>query len=391
MEVTFQNSFDVTGAGLSTDATETVLRLQIDATDGLARTGVVHTARGSFRTPCFMPVGTRAAVRTLTSADLEKLGAEVILGNTYHLMLKPGADLIDRFGGLHGFADWRGHVLTDSGGFQIFSLEPKVNDEGATFKSTYDGSYHHLSPEGSVEVQQKLGSDIQMVLDVCPPLPSTDAVVRAALERSVMWAGRAKAAQAPARANGSMQAQFGIVQGGIDVAMRTESAERTLEIGFDGYGIGGLSVGETRAEMLPALAAVTEVLPVDRPRYLMGVGDPVSIVEAVALGVDMFDCVLPTRLARHGTILTSSGRMNLRNAKFADDPEPLEPGCTCEACSRWSRAYLRHLLMVSEPTAARLTTIHNVHWLLRLMEAAQAAIATGNYDQFRATVSAVWD
>jgi len=338
-----------------------------------------------------MPVGTRAAVRTLTSGDLEKLGAEVILGNTYHLMLKPGADLIDRFGGLHGFADWHGHVLTDSGGFQIFSLEPKVNDEGATFKSTYDGSYHHLSPEGSVEVQQKLGSDIQMVLDVCPPLPSTEEVVRAALERSVLWAGRAKAAHAPARMNGSQQAQFGIVQGGIDVAMRTESAERTLEFGFDGYGIGGLSVGETREEMLPALAAVTDVLPTDRPRYLMGVGDPVSIVEAVALGVDMFDCVLPTRLARHGTILTSSGRMNLRNARFADDPEPLEPGCTCEACARWSRAYLRHLLMVSEPTAARLTTIHNVHWLLRMMEGAQAAIAAGTYDQFRASVAAVWD
>ena len=383
--------FDITGEVLSTDATETVLRLQIDATDGFARTGVVHTARGSFRTPCFMPVGTRAAVRTLTSADLEKLGAEVILGNTYHLMLKPGADLIDRFGGLHGFADWHGHVLTDSGGFQIFSLEPKVNDEGAKFKSTYDGSYHHLSPEGSVEVQQKLGSDIQMVLDVCPPLPSSEAVVRAALERSVLWAGRAKAAHAQARENGSMQAQFGIVQGGVDVVMRTESAERTLEIGFDGYGIGGLSVGETRAEMLPALAAVTDVLPTDRPRYLMGVGDPVSIVEAVALGVDMFDCVLPTRLARHGTILTSSGRMNLRNARFADDPDPLEPGCTCEACSRWSRAYLRHLLMVSEPTAARLTTIHNVHWLLRLMEAAQASIVTGTYDQFRASVASVWD
>jgi queuine tRNA-ribosyltransferase len=383
--------FDATGEVLSTDATETVLRLQIDATDGFARTGVVHTARASFRTPCFMPVGTRAAVRTLTSADLEKLGAEVILGNTYHLMLKPGADLIERFGGLHGFADWHGHVLTDSGGFQIFSLEPKVNDEGAKFKSTYDGSYHHLSPEGSVEVQQKLGSDIQMVLDVCPPLPSSEAVVRAALERSVLWAGRAKAAHAPARETGSKQAQFGIVQGGVDVAMRTESAERTLEIGFDGYGIGGLSVGETRAEMLPALAAVTEVLPADRPRYLMGVGDPVSIVEAVALGVDMFDCVLPTRLARHGTILTSSGRMNLRNARFADDPEPLEPGCTCEACSRWSRAYLRHLLMVSEPTAARLTTIHNVHWLLRLMEAAQAAIVAGTYDQFRASVASVWD
>jgi queuine tRNA-ribosyltransferase len=338
-----------------------------------------------------MPVGTRAAVRTLTSADLERLGAEVILGNTYHLMLKPGADLIDRFGGLHGFADWNGHVLTDSGGFQIFSLEPKVTDEGATFKSTYDGSYHHLSPEGSVEVQQKLGSDIQMVLDVCPPLPSTDAVVRAALERSVLWAGRAKAAHAPARAAGSNQAQFGIVQGGINVAMRTESAERTLEIGFDGYGIGGLSVGESREEMLPALAAVTDVLPLDRPRYLMGVGDPVSLVEAVALGVDMFDCVLPTRLARHGTILTSAGRMNLRNARFADDPEPLEPGCTCEACSRWSRAYLRHLMMVNEPTAARLTTIHNVHWLLRLMEGAQASIASGTYRQFRSEVTAVWE
>jgi len=391
MEPRDEYFFEAIGAVLSTDATETVLRLQIDATDGHARTGVVHTARGSFRTPCFMPVGTRAAVRTLTSGDLEKLGAEVILGNTYHLMLKPGADLVDRFGGLHGFADWHGHVLTDSGGFQIFSLEPKVNDEGATFKSTYDGSYHHLSPEGSVEIQQKLGSDIQMVLDVCPPLPSTEQVVRAALERSVLWAGRAKVAHAPARMNGSHQAQFGIVQGGIDVAMRTESAERTLEIGFDGYGIGGLSVGETRQEMLPALAAVTEVLPADRPRYLMGVGDPVSIVEAVALGVDMFDCVLPTRLARHGTILTGSGRMNLRNARFADDPEPLEPGCTCEACARWSRAYLRHLLMVSEPTAARLTTIHNVHWLLRMMEKAQAAIAAGTYDQFRASVAAVWD
>lgn len=376
---------------VSHESSERVIRLQVDAQDGAARTGVVHTARGSFRTPCFMPVGTRAAVRTLTSADLERLGAEVILGNTYHLMLKPGADLIDRFGGLHGFADWGGHVLTDSGGFQIFSLEPKVTDEGATFKSTYDGSYHHLSPEGSVEVQQKLGSDIQMVLDVCPPLPSTDAVVRAALERSVLWAGRAKVAHGPARAAGSKQAQFGIVQGGINVAMRTESAQRTLEIGFDGYGIGGLSVGETRDEMLPALEAVTTVLPLDQPRYLMGVGDPVSIVEAVALGVDMFDCVLPTRLARHGTILTSAGRMNLRNARFADDPEPLEPGCSCETCSRWSRAYLRHLMMVNEPTAARLTTIHNVHWLLRLMEAAQASISSGTYQQFRSEVAAVWE
>ena len=375
---------------MSEQNNDRVLRLEIEATDGSARTGVVHTARGSFRTPCFMPVGTRAAVRTLTSADLELLGAEVILGNTYHLMLKPGADLIERFGGLHGFADWKGHILTDSGGFQIFSLEPKVTDEGATFKSTYDGSSHHLSPEGSVEIQQKLGSDIQMVLDVCPPLPSTDAVVRAALERSVAWAQRAKVAQAPARAAGSMQAQFGIVQGGINVAMRAESAKRTLEIGFDGYGIGGLSVGETREEMLPALASTTEVLPVDQPRYLMGVGDPASIVESVALGVDMFDCVLPTRLARHGTILTTAGRLNLRNARYGDDPEPLEPGCTCPACSRWSRAYLRHLLMVNEPTAARLTTLHNVHWLLGLMDRARRAISDGTYAAFRDSVMAVW-
>lgn len=368
-----------------------VLRLEVLHTDGMARTGVVHTARGSFRTPCFMPVGTRAAVRTLSSADLELLGAEVILGNTYHLMLKPGADLIDRFGGLHGFADWHGHVLTDSGGFQIFSLEPKVTDDGATFASTYDGSRHHLTPEGSVEIQQKLGSDIQMVLDVCPPLPSSTATVRAAVDRSAAWAVRAKTAHAPARADGSMQAQFGIVQGGIDPSLRVESAERTIEIDFDGYGIGGLSVGETRDEMLPALAATTAVLPVDQPRYLMGVGDPVSIVEAVALGVDMFDCVLPTRLARHGTILTSMGRLNLRNARFADDPDPLELGCGCPTCGRWSRAYLRHLLNVDEPTAARLTTLHNVHWLLGLMDGARAAIAAGSYEEFRAGVVAVWD
>lgn len=369
---------------------ERVLQLEISATDDRARTGVVHTARGSFRTPCFMPVGTRGAVQTLTSADLEMLGAEVILGNTYHLMLRPGAELIAEMGGLHGFADWKGHVLTDSGGFQIFSLEPKVTDEGAKFQSTYDGSYHHLSPEGSVEVQQALGSDIQMVLDVCPPLPSTDEVVQAAVDRSAQWAARAKLAHAPARADGSTQAQFGIVQGGIDAAMRIESAVRTVEIGFDGYGIGGLSVGETRAEMLPALDATTATLPTDQPRYLMGVGDPVSIVEAVALGVDMFDCVLPTRLARHGTILTSNGRMNLRNARFARDSGPLEAGCSCLACSRWSRAYLRHLLSVNEPTAARLTTMHNVHWLLGLMEQARSAIAHGTYDAFRAGVVSVW-
>lgn len=367
-----------------------VLSLEILATDGEARSGIVHTARGSFRTPCFMPVGTRGAVRTLTSEDLEALGAEVILGNTYHLMLRPGADVIAGLGGLHGFADWHGHVLTDSGGYQVFSLEPKVTDEGATFRSTYDGSYHHLSPEGAVELQQALGADIQMVLDVCPPLPSADLIVRGAVERSAAWAQRAKDAHAPARAEGSRQAQFGIVQGGVDIGLRAESAHRTVEIGFDGYGIGGLSVGETRDEMLPALAATTAILPADRPRYLMGVGDPVGIVEAVALGVDMFDCVLPTRLARHGTILADSGRMNLRNARFAADPEPLDPKCSCPACGRWSRAYLRHLLSVNEPTAARLTTIHNVHWLLGLMDRARRAIAERTFEEFRAGIAEIW-
>jgi queuine tRNA-ribosyltransferase len=368
-----------------------VLRIDVTATDGGARAATITTARGSFRTPVFMPVGTRAVVRTLTSTDLEELGAEIILANTYHLMLRPGADLIAELGGVHGFADWSGHLLTDSGGYQVFSLEPKVTDDGATFRSTYDGSTHHLTPEGSVAVQQALGADIQMVLDVCPPLPSAPPVIRAAVDRTARWAARAKAAHAPARSEGSTQAQFGIVQGGIDEAVRIESAERTVALDFDGYGIGGLSVGETRAEMLPALAAATAVLPADRPRYLMGVGDPVSIVEAVALGVDMFDCVLPTRLARHGTILTSEGRLNLRNARFLRDPEPLEPGCACPTCQRWSRAYLKHLLAVSEPTGARLTTIHNVHWLLRLIEEVRAAIAAGRYDALRRRVVDVWD
>ena len=374
----------------SPDPSERVVRLDVVARDGGARAGTVHTARGSFPTPCFMPVGTRAAVRTLTSADLEDLGADVVLANTYHLMLRPGADLIAELGGLHAFTDWSGHVLTDSGGFQVFSLQPKVTDEGATFSSTYDGSRHHLTPETSVEIQLLLGADIQMVLDVCPPLPSPAPVIRVAVDRSVAWAARAKRAHAPARAAGSTQAQFGIVQGGVDQALRVESAERTTAIGFDGYGIGGLSVGETRAEMLPALAATTATLPPDQPRYLMGVGDPASLVEAVALGVDMFDCVLPTRLARHGTILTSSGRLNLRNARWARDPEPLEPGCGCSTCSRWSKAYLRHLLMVSEPTAARLATVHNVAWLLRLMSEARAAIAAGGFEGLRRDVLAVW-
>jgi len=365
------------------------LSFAVESTWGVARTGTVTTARGTFATPCFMPVGTRGAVRTLAADDLEDLGAEIVLGNTYHLMLRPGADVVARLGGLHGFSDWRGHILTDSGGYQVFSLKPKVDDEGATFTSTYDGSRHHLSPEGAVDVQVALGSDIQMVLDICPPLPSPDPVVRAAVDRTALWAGRArKAFLALARPDLS---QFGIVQGGADLAMRAESAERTVAVGFDGYAVGGLSVGEDRSAMLPALEAAVAGLPADRPRYFMGLGDPSGIVEAVARGVDMFDCVLPTRLGRHGTMLTSEGRLNLRNRRFADDPSPIDPSCGCGVCARWSRAYLRHLLTVSEPTAPRLLTLHNVAWTFAFVDRIRAAIVAGTLDGLRAEVAAVWD
>ena len=367
-----------------------VLGLGLDGVDGAARAGRVVTPRGSFRTPCFMPVGTRAAVRALSSVDLAELGAEVMLANTYHLMLRPGADVVADLGGIGGFAAWEGHVLTDSGGYQVFSLRPKVDDDGATFRSTYDGSSHRLTPESAVAVQQALGADIQMVLDVCPPLPSPPEVLRLAVERTAVWAARARAAHTPHRLAGGTQALFGIVQGGTDPALRAESAERTVALGFDGYGIGGLSVGEPRPELLRSLDAVMTHLPVDRPRYLMGVGDPVGLVEGVARGVDLFDCVLPTRLARHGTILTDAGRLNLRNAHHATSAEPLDPSCDCGVCTRWSRGYLRHLLQTGEPTALRLLTLHNVSWVLTLMRRARAAVLEGRYDDFRRSVVDIW-
>ena len=364
------------------------MSLQVDVThtDGAARRGVITTARGTFETPCFMPVGTRASVKALSTADLEELGFEVMLSNTYHLMLRPGAELIDRHGGIHGFAGWRGHVLTDSGGFQVFSLEPKVDDDGATFRSTYDGSLHRLTPEIAVRTQELLGADIQMVLDVCPPLPSSPAVLRTAVERTAAWAARAKRAHTRT----DDQSLFGIVQGGTDESLRRESAQRTVALGFDGYGVGGLSVGESRTEMLPALAAALAELPADRPRYLMGVGDPLGLVEAIALGVDLFDCVLPTRIARHGSVLTSSGRLQIRNAAFHDDGAPLDPACGCHVCGRWSRAYLRHLFQVGEPTALRLLTWHNLAWTLDLIRRVRASIEAGTLADLRREVAEVW-
>jgi queuine tRNA-ribosyltransferase len=363
--------------------------LTIEAHDGDARAGQAVTASGrTFATPAFMPVGTRGAVRTLDTEDLSRCGAEIVLANTYHLMLRPGADTVAALGGLHGFTGWAGPMLTDSGGFQVFSLPAgtvKVDDDGVTFRSTYDGSSHRLTPERAVEVQALLGADVQMVLDVCPPLPSPPDVVRQAVERTAAWAARAKAAP-----RGEGQALFGIVQGGIDDALRVESARRTTEIGFDGYGIGGLSVGESREEMGPALAAALSALPADRIRYLMGVGDPARLVDAVALGVDLFDCVLPTRHGRHGTVLTAAGRYNLSNARFRTDPGPLDDACPCEVCQRASRAYLRHLLSVQEPTGARLVTMHNLSWLLRFVADMRTAICDGTFSAFRASTLAIW-
>ncbi len=361
------------------------VHLEIDARHETARTGVAHTHRGDYETPCFMPVGTRGAVKYLSAADYAALGARIVLGNTYHLMLRPGADVVAHFGGLGKFTGWDGLTLTDSGGFQVFSLDPKVDDDGVTFRSTYDGSSHRFTPEVAVVTQELIGADIQMVLDVCASLPSPPDIIRQALERTTEWAVRAK--NTHTRVDQSL---FGIVQGGVDESMRRESAQRTHEIGFDGYGIGGLSVGETRSEMLPALAAAIQELPSDQPRYLMGVGDPASLVEAVALGVDQFDCVLQTRLGRHGTALTSQGRANIKNAVHRLADEPLDSSCSCWVCAQHSRGYIRHLFQVTEPTASRLVSIHNISWTLQLMEAIRNAIRDGSFGSLRAQILNVW-
>jgi queuine tRNA-ribosyltransferase len=358
---------------------------RIDATDGTARATTVTLAAGTYTTPMFMPVGTRGAIKHLSAADYAAVGARVVLGNTYHLMLRPGADVVEHFGGLGRFAGWDGLTLTDSGGFQVFSLDPTIDDDGVTFRSVYDGSSHRFTPEVAIRVQEQLGADVQMVLDVCPPLPSPPEVVRSAVERTAAWAARAR--RAHARPDQSL---FGIVQGGIDPALRAESARRCVELDFDGYGIGGLSVGETRDEMLPALAEALAHLPADRPRYLMGVGDPASLVEAIALGVDQFDCVLQSRLGRHGTALTSTGRFPVKAARNALLDEPLDDDCGCSVCATHSTGYLRHLFQVGEPTASRLVTMHNIAWTNRLMADARASIVAGCFEEFRRRVRGVW-
>ena len=353
--------------------------------EGAARAGVATTHRGDYQTPCFMPVGTRGAIRHLSAQDYEELGARIVLGNTYHLMLRPGAQVVADLGGLGAFAGWKGLTLTDSGGFQVFSLNPDVDDDGVSFRSTYDGSMHRFTPESAVKTQELLGADIQMVLDVCAPLPSTDDVIRLALKRTSAWALRARNSHTR-----TDQSLFGIVQGGVDEVLRGESAKITADLNFDGYGIGGLSVGETREEMLVALAAAIEHLPKDRPRYLMGVGDPASLVEAVNLGVDQFDCVMQTRIGRHGTALTSTGNLNITRAEFTTSQDPIDSACLCSVCARHSRGYIRHLFQVNEPTAARLVSIHNVAFTLDLMSKMREAISLGKFNQLRRSLLATW-
>jgi queuine tRNA-ribosyltransferase len=349
--------------------------------DGAARAGILSLTHGDVETPTFMPVGTRAAVKGLDAADLRGVGAQMVLSNTYHLMLRPGAEVVAELGGLHGFMGWDGPILTDSGGYQIFSLDPKIDEDGATFRSTYDGSVVRLTPEESMRVQQLLAPDVAMILDVLVGLPNEEAVVRAAFEQTLRWSERALAAHTRAD-----QALFGIVQGGIDPVMRAESARRTDGLGFSGFGIGGLAVGERPDERNAALEATFPELPEHKPRYVMGLGDPEGVLDAVARGADLFDCVWPTRLARHGKILTSDGDYNLRRAEFITDPRPLGEDCTCHTCSTVSRGYLRHLLSTNELTVFRLVSIHNLHFTLELLAAARTAILEGRFGDHHASV-----
>ena len=344
-----------------------------------ARVGVVHTPHGDIPTPVFAPVGTQATVKTLTPDELTELGTRLVLANTYHLYLRPGADLVARLGGLHRFMGWSGPILTDSGGFQVFSLESlrKVSDEGVVFRSHIDGSEHFFSPEKSIEIQEKLGADIIMALDECPD-PMNYEYNRAALGRTHHWAERCQ--RAHTRAD---QALFGILQGGIFPDLRAESARFLTALDFPGYALGGLSVGEPKEKTWEVLDFTVPLLPLDKPRYLMGVGAPEDLLEGVERGIDIFDCALPTRLARNGALFTAHGRINLRKAEFAEVAAPIEEGCTCYTCRRFSLAYLHHLYKAEEILGLRLNTIHNVHVLLELMRRIRAALQEGTFAQLK--------
>ena len=353
---------------------------EIHAVDGSARAGTLHTAHGPIETPAFMPVATLGSVKAVAPDDLLSIGAELILSNTYHLMLRPGIELINELGGLHEFMGWKGPMLTDSGGFQTFSLSQlkRVSEDGVLFQSHIDGSEHFLTPESAVQYQERLGVDIAMVLDECAPHDAEESRLRQAMERTHRWALRCRDSH-----NLQSQQLFAIVQGGVSPDLRLESAGALVPMAFDGYAVGGLSVGEPKAAMHEIVSLMGETLPVDKPRYLMGVGSPEDLVECISRGMDMFDCSLPTRVARNGSILTRHGRLNLRNAAFREAPGPMDDDCDCYACRSFSAAYLHHLFRAKELLAYRLASIHNLRFVMRLMEQSRRAIRDGAFGEFR--------
>lgn len=368
----------------------TTFPYEIHATDGAARTGVLKTTRGDIRTPAFMPVGTAATVKALYMDQVKATGADIILGNTYHLMLRPGAERVKRLGGLHKFSTWKGPMLTDSGGFQVWSLSKlrKMTEEGVKFRSHIDGSEHNLTPERSIEIQADLlGADISMQLDECTPFGCSETEARASMELSIRWGQRSKAAFGTR----DDQALFGIVQGSVYETLRRESAERLIETGYDGYAIGGLAVGEGFEKMCDVLDFTTPHLPTARPRYLMGVGKPIDLVEAVARGVDMFDCVLPTRSGRHGQAWSDYGPINIKRAEFAEDDTPLNPEIDCPASQDYSKAYLHHLFRSGEYLSAMLLSWHNIAYFQHLTARMRSAIAAGEFEAFRRDFRTRWD
>ncbi len=358
------------------------------ATDGAARAGLLRTAHGEVETPVFMPVGTAGTVKAMTADQVRATGARLILGNTYHLMLRPGAERVERLGGLHALMDWPGPILTDSGGFQIMSLVGlrTMDEQGVTFRSHLDGSKHRLTPESATLIQHRFDATITMSLDECTPFPATEAEAEASMRLSMRWAARSRAAFVARPGYG----QFGIVQGGVFPRLRAESVDALAEIGFEGYAIGGLAVGEGQAMMFEVLDATVPLLPPDHPRYLMGVGTPDDLLGAVARGVDMFDCVMPTRAGRTARAFTSGGVLNLRNARHADDPGPLDPACPCTACTRHARAYLHHLFRANEMLGPMLLTQHNVTYYQSLMNGMRGAILAGRLAEHAAAVRAGW-
>ncbi len=364
----------------------------LHARDGAARCGSILMPRGEIRTPAFMPVGTAGTVKGLYMDQIRAAGADIVLGNTYHLMLRPGAERVARLGGLHEFARWAPPILTDSGGFQVMSLAAlrKVNEQGVTFRSHIDGSQHHLTPERSIEIQHRLDSNILMQLDECIRLPAPEAEVTRAMRLSLRWAERSQTAFAALVRPGEGRALFGIVQGGTSAHLRRESAEALVKLDLPGYALGGLAVGEPQAEMLATIAACEPFLPQHKPRYLMGVGTPDDLIEAIARGIDMFDCVMPTRAGRHGTAYTRFGRFNLRNARFAEDKRPLDEASPCPAANAYSRAYLHHLVRADEMLGQMLLSWNNIAYYLALMAAAREAIRAGRYADFLAATRAGW-